>query len=661
MFSACIASIKTNCVVREHEPSTFSLGYLTMSFPEPPPGSIGLTIAFETRDENYGVIGVCTDFLPITRSGGTDHTIKFTLHDPGWLSGYGMDFRFFRKEESQLPQIRDPGDILIIKNVKTKDLKGFTVGLSNGSTNWIVLAGRSVLDSTCPQGSDITMHASSRRGLKPTKTELQYAKAIAAMEDSGLWPKPAPVTSFQAATTTKADGTSSGAPKERFRLIEDIGRPDNTLGYTFVDILGEVRRIFDNDSRLEISITDYTSNKDLYEYKSAHSEDGYDGDKFGHIVPQKKWPGPWGKMIMMITLWDENADFARKEVQEGKFVFLRNVQIKFDRTGHKLEGHCRGDRNRSRVNVSVLKKHEKDGNERYKALLQRKRDYESAAKIEGLSFHTLTHQKRSCEESREERKAKKSKNKLRGREKNRLRAENKSEQPVQAKQTQDITSNVNVRCQSHDVPLTSIRDILDGDRLRRSSPKGVQFYVPFQNCRYKTNVRVVDYFPPDIADFAVPRHDFDHEMLSDQSDFDSDPEIYSQDNRRLTWEWRFFLLVEDAQSPPLAKGESPKRMELLVADTDGQYLLNMDACDLRDPKNKMQLNKLKDLKLCHLWGDLQERKEESSATEGISVKSSGRPFECFVKEYGVAIEGVGSGSSDNVEYERMFRLFGTTV
>ena len=107
----------------------------------------------------------------------------------------------------------------------------------------------------------------------------------------------------------------------------------NGTGLLFVDMLGEVRKCYANDFRVELSVTDYTAHKALYNYAYGCDEDGTEGDQYGYMadMQQKQWPGPWGKMTIVIALWDAHAMFAREKVKEGDFVLLRNIQVAMDR------------------------------------------------------------------------------------------------------------------------------------------------------------------------------------------------------------------------------------------------------------------------------------------------------------------------------------------
>lgn len=132
-----------------------------------------------------------------------------------------------------------------------------------------------------------------------------------------------------------------------------------------------------------------------------------------------------------------------------------------------------------------------------------------------------------------------------------------------------------------------VSDILGSNWRRNRSPKGVDYELPFHNVCCRARVRVVDYFPPDLVDFAVPCGPKELEGLSDdesdsnQSRDGATSELslqHTDDAESQRWQWRFYLLVEDA-APGSGRPQSnnPSRMKILVADHDAERLLRMDA------------------------------------------------------------------------------------
>lgn len=107
-------------------------------------------------------------------------------------------------------------------------------------------------------------------------------------------------------------------------------------------------------------------------------------------------------------------------------------------------------------------------------------------------------------------------------------------------------------------------------------PGGQSYRLPFQNVKYQTTARVIDFFPPNIEDFAVPADPGDSEETSDQEMGDADDMFANQDNGP-GWVWRFCLLLEDPNPPP--PGQSREFMKCFVSGQDAEYLLRLDATE----------------------------------------------------------------------------------
>ncbi|KAL8903995.1 MAG: hypothetical protein Q9207_003575, partial [Kuettlingeria erythrocarpa] len=237
------------------------------------------------------------------------------------------------------------------------------------------------------------------------------------------------------------------------------------------------------------------------------------------------------------------------------------------------------------------------------------------------------------------------------------------------------------------------------------------YTLPFQNLKSRALVRIVDFFPPNIADFAVRKREkseFDvlsecsadsssseddqrRRPLPDDTETEEENDAASQraddDNNAdhtPKWEWRFALVLEDASSSkPTSTTPPTERLTAYVTEADAVFLLKLDACNLR--RKSQALAALRE-KLFLLWGDLEERKETKAAGEREEqAEPKSMPFECCIKEYGVRSRrraqvaadhdpsggerdghseghaGGGRGEENNWGWERKFAMFGTTI
>lgn len=108
--------------------------------------------------------------------------------------------------------------------------------------------------------------------------------------------------------------------------------------------------------------------------------------------------------------------------------------------------------------------------------------------------------------------------------------------------------------------------------------QGNELDSPFTIAKYRANVRVVDYFPPRIEDFAVGSRSSEFDLLEEFSGLeDTDAEQSrklwrsGQGHPKDKWEWRFALKVEDAESE--GSGDT---MWLIVDNSSAQMLLNLE-------------------------------------------------------------------------------------
>ena len=144
------------------------------------------------------------------------------------------------------------------------------------------------------------------------------------------------------------------ANKDKFGLLRDV-KPE-----CWYNILGQVIKLHDQTGygHLTMYLSDYTANSNFHNYvwgAGADDGEGRNGDEYGYIKPKsvKDWPGPFGKMTIQLTLFDEHAHFVREGVKVNTWVLLKNVQIRFGKIGGQLEGYMRSDE--GKMNVSIVK------------------------------------------------------------------------------------------------------------------------------------------------------------------------------------------------------------------------------------------------------------------------------------------------------------------
>ncbi|KAK0635380.1 hypothetical protein B0T17DRAFT_516123 [Bombardia bombarda] len=221
----------------------------------------------------------------------------------------------------------------------------------------------------------------------------------------------------------------------------------------------------------------------------------------------------------------------------------------------------------------------------------------------------------------------------------------------------------------------------------------VELPCPFTCANYMASVRVVDFNPRSLEDFAISRKVTDFACLSDNESDTEDPSGDGSDDDdaagagvRRVWEWRFELQLEDATAPP---GKKKKRLWVVVDNPEAQCLTDLDAVDLR--RNAQVLAQLRE-RLFTLWGNLEEVKtaeeaaakrrrlrdkpldsdDEAEKTQAAAAADSdavsNKPFLCCIKQFGVRAKNIRSSSAAAAgeekewkEWERVFALFGTRI
>ncbi|KAI9760897.1 MAG: TRAPP subunit trs31 [Chaenotheca gracillima] len=673
----------------------------------PPPGFVSLEAALTKPDQTLNVMGVVVDFMPPTSTRGTDFQSSFRLFDRS-LRGCNVDLKvkFFKPSLKDLPCVEKCGDVVALYNIKVKNYHREELILSNRTSEWAVFPANAI-PKELPPGNP-GLRPISNQGLgTPSLAEQLYAISLCNTQDR----TECPVLQKDDAPRTLVQ-LSAPAPRRKFALLQDVEVD------SYYNLVGQVIKVWPaRDNRCELYVTDYTSN-DLffkYEWGRKGTEMGSDaGESFGAgdlSGRSDDWPGPFGRMTLQVTLWDIHAYHAQVHVKEQSFVYLKNVKIKFGQDGAALryEGIIYKDRDYpDRIGVSVIK--DLDSSVQIQEVLERKEAYWNKARKQRDEYlkdvGRLKRQQRDGESVEDGKKKTRKRRKARREDNDRAPD---TPQPVkqhsnkhgslilpQTNSEEDLANSMAVLCSHEKVPTLPVSDILHSTFHETKSPNGTVYNLPFQNIRCRVSVRVVDFFPPRLEDFAVMLP-MKEGTLNDDKGRQSGPRWrHMQDAEKALpeaprWEWRFYLLLED-------RGKKDK-IKALVAGKDADQLLGMRCENLRENDNL--LLRLKE-KLFLLWGDLEEQKsavsrgilsekdpnarphligdkgQKSSRPRGdapaaLVTSHSSMSFEACMMEYGIQRRnptGLRTGqpedSQDNSNgawsgWDRKFRMFGTRI
>jgi protection of telomeres protein 1 len=127
-----------------------------------------------------------------------------------------------------------------------------------------------------------------------------------------------------------------------------------------------------------------------------------------------------------------------------------------------------------------------------------------------------------------------------------------------------------VKSSHQNKPPVPLQSILESDLLQGKTSSGDPISYPFMNVSFRTNLRVVDFFPSKIEDFT---HRLDDQNYSDVSVRPDDSQMQIDGT---PYEWMFYLIVEGVEKNP--SGERVK-MPLLVHGKDAEYLLNLEPTE----------------------------------------------------------------------------------
>ena len=659
------------------------------------------------------VIGLVTDAMSPKKTSGTDYMLTFTLADDdygslGMQGEEGLKIRFFNRSITDFPPIQGTGDVVILRQVKKMSFSGMQMLVSNHSSHWIMIGKDTIPVHVSPSAANVStlQHAKSSKSPTLSFPEQQYAIKLCNLNSRDSYGSVSmPGSNKERSQNASSPGGSGG--NLGFRLIKQIDEGK------YYDLVAQVIKVYHQSDRVELYVSDYTSNDLLFFYREEEDGSSREGDEFGYADtyrrPKAKWPGPWGKMTLTVSLFPPHSHWAQTNVKTEDFVLLQNVHVKFSKDA-KFEGVIHTHRwHPDKIGVKVLKDYE--SNDEVKDVLRRKREYwkrvkktkHNASNLASDSKeenHTLrdrnitkirihdsmpetTARKRNLSDvddaddedkmerdhgvkpttKNKKRRKKKPKHQKKGLKEANLDgkdAASAGNQSDRASKPNGVTAinpesvpqlNSNIRCAHSSIAISPLAAIKAPEI--NLAPAGIKYAFPFRNVKSRATVRIIDFFPNDIEDFAFRQKKETNEFavltddsLSDESaeesnTTDSDNTVTLQNSQR-KWIWGFKLLLQDAH-PKRQKLSSVEddRLWVTIGDKEAEFLLQLDAVNFR--KDAQALDGLRE-KLFLLWGDLEERKKAQpilAEREGISPDTSkdaqNLPFQCCLKEYGVKI------------------------
>ncbi|KFY83738.1 hypothetical protein V500_09950 [Pseudogymnoascus sp. VKM F-4518 (FW-2643)] len=563
------------------------------------------------------VVGLVRDYQPPRQTGGADWKMTLTIVDQSIEESYDRDVMKLNVflPRPDMPAIAGVAQPVLIRNCRVQIHSGAISLITNYRTEIHVFPEQIPTGPALPQPT-------SKRG-KVNIEEIRYVAWLQTHIQRGAFPDS---KEFQERVVQATN------LKVKSCELKDA-RPG-----MFCDLVGEVIHMYDVSDRTTVYITDYTSNKSFYNHVMPGVNpilEGRDGDDFGYSNPKlihkskktNEWKGPYGKMSVQLTAFDDHSERFREHVKVGNWVKLLNVHFEFPKTGGCLEAKLRTDRRahpgKIQVEVLVPPENKEDMDFLWKNALRRKRDYQETVRKQKREFEQEIEEV-TGKRKREDSEPVKMNGKLRRKEKRKAmqeKLEHKSK--IEAGQGKPIVDtpaegksalNTAVRCHKQPTPAIPLAHILNNRRsVPPSAGNGNQIYAPFVNANYRANLRVTDFFPHKLEDFSVGRKPNEFDCLSDfdpTSDEEDDVNTVGKDisdfvlrgNDHLQWSWRFALQVEDANPSESAAKE---RIWVLIDNETGQFLLSEDAANLRTTPDVLAAVREK---LFVLWGDLEERK-----------------------------------------------------
>ncbi|KFA75507.1 hypothetical protein S40288_01238 [Stachybotrys chartarum IBT 40288] len=607
------------------------------------------------------VIGVVMDFrAPIQSRHGADWKCEIRLFDRSieWDEEDCLSMHIFRPQD-QMPDFRC-GDVVVIYQAKVQRFGAQNISLcSNIATDIHIYKHEKI--GPPPSNALSALEPSGRVvKRKPGLAEHEYVSNLYHKIDKKRLPTEEEFTAMK---------VQSLNVKDKFRELKDV------RDGVFSDILVQlVKDPYDTGDKMTLWVSDYTENTAFHEYTAADApvtfNEARDGDVYGYTTRFSKpvgvdsgWKGPMGKRSMQITCWEPHAAALRAhEVSHKSWVFLRNVQVKHGHNGINLEGFLREDRGASGIKINA---HIVDPATcvdvvlapRLKSARTREKELERATKQRQkvVTEAALAGQKRkemmssNAEPTTRNRKARRKA----------ARAAEEAAKAAEAQGEPHANVNLQVKCENANKLATTIADMLKPIQLTQTiDEQDVVQTLPFINANHRVAVRVIDFRPNKLEDFARPqKRSSECDRLSDGGGNYSESDDSETASSTVAWEWAFCLKLQDMTQ---VEGAQKGAAWVAVDNMSAQCLLHLDASDLKANPGGLELLRQR---LFLLWGNVEECKGAQGQAPALTAITN-RPFHCCVRQYGVKVPEGDADKADaglGLRWERVFALFGTKI
>ncbi|KAF5025898.1 hypothetical protein F66182_2017 [Fusarium sp. NRRL 66182] len=635
------------------------------------------------------VIGLVVDFRVPIETKGRDWKCQIRLYDSSIEDDHSVSLNVFRPQ-SEMPQV-SCGDVVLIRQVRVQRFGIDLYSLLTHKLTTISIYEASKIPKPPGEASCALRSPSSRKDVHPDdKTNTFVSKMYHTINRYRLPDQ----VDFESMVMASAN------VRGKFSLLEDVKEGQ------FCDIVVQVvRPPHDAGNNVTLWVSDYTENSLFYPFKFNTEILGRDGDPYGYTdkftVPAATtyWPGPYGKRCLQISCWEPHATAIREDkIARSTWVIIRNLQIKLGHNGANLEGYLREDRGAFGPKIGIQPLDSTGDSEnidpRVKEALRRKRHYERLRQhqLKDLTEASKAGQKRKAGLASDA-EPKKQNSKARRRADRKLK---QAQARANGEEEEDAihVANLNpqVKCENQDKRLHALSEIMNFVQHETTiDGQPVKLQLPFVNLNHRTSVRVVDFSPSKLVDFARPLKPSEFDSISDDgeesvsgSGSEDDDEQTGQTTiedfaKKRKWEWRFFLELEDAA---VSDKQEKRKVWVAVDNHAAQCLVTLDASNLRGDEET--LTKLRE-KMFLLWGNLEEKKEaaQEAARKGQppcdsddedqerpesvgsrKIQLTNRPFSCCIQQYGIKVaepDPAKANAGEGKRWQRMFRLFGTMI